>query len=217
MKTILNKYQIIFLEEFKKHPTLKNMFYLTGGTALAEFYLRHRLSEDIDLFTYENFDLKAVDLFINRCKDIIKPKDLYRQKIYDRYNYNFVLKDTILKIEFVKYEFKNLKPLIKRNNLFVNDVYDIAVNKFFTLFDRNETKDFVDLFFLLKKFTLNQLIRGVKIKFGFNIDPIMIGGELLKIKKNAFMPKMLTPLTREELTDFFEKQALKLREKIFDF
>ncbi len=26
-------------------------FYLTGGTALAEFYLGHRLSFDLDLFT----------------------------------------------------------------------------------------------------------------------------------------------------------------------
>ena len=26
-------------------------FYLTGGTALAEFFLQHRLSEDLDFFT----------------------------------------------------------------------------------------------------------------------------------------------------------------------
>ena len=30
-----------------------NNFYLTGGTALAAFYLQHRLSEDLDIFTRE--------------------------------------------------------------------------------------------------------------------------------------------------------------------
>jgi len=29
------------------------MFYLTGGTALAEFYLAHRKSFDLDIFTTE--------------------------------------------------------------------------------------------------------------------------------------------------------------------
>jgi hypothetical protein len=29
------------------------MFYLTGGTALAEFYLGHRKSFDLDIFTTE--------------------------------------------------------------------------------------------------------------------------------------------------------------------
>ncbi len=31
--------------------SLKAPFYLTGGTALSAFYLRHRLSEDLDFFT----------------------------------------------------------------------------------------------------------------------------------------------------------------------
>jgi predicted nucleotidyltransferase component of viral defense system len=33
-------------------------FYLTGGTALAAYYLRHRLSEDLDFFAEKEFELK---------------------------------------------------------------------------------------------------------------------------------------------------------------
>jgi predicted nucleotidyltransferase component of viral defense system len=47
---ILTKLQLNFLKAFFK-THLKRDFFLTGGTALAEFYLEHRLSEDIDLFT----------------------------------------------------------------------------------------------------------------------------------------------------------------------
>lgn len=216
METILNKNQKIFLEAFKKETNLNHKFYLTGGTALAEFYLHHRLSEDLDFFTMDDFDPKIVDIFINKFKSVIKPKELFRQKIYDRYMYNFVFTNDLLKIEFVKYEFKNLKPLKSLDNLLINDLFDIAVNKFFTLFDRNEIKDFVDLYFLLKKYSLSELLRGVKTKFGFSIDPIMIGGELLKIKRAVLMPKMIIPLSKEQLIIFFENQALQLKKNVFE-
>ncbi|MFH1233514.1 MAG: nucleotidyl transferase AbiEii/AbiGii toxin family protein [Patescibacteria group bacterium] len=38
-------------------------FYLTGGTALAEFYLHHRLSEDLIFFPSKNLIRKASRLF----------------------------------------------------------------------------------------------------------------------------------------------------------
>lgn len=47
---ILMPFQRRFLEAFAK-TALKKDFFLTGGTALAHFYLQHRLSEDLDFFT----------------------------------------------------------------------------------------------------------------------------------------------------------------------
>ena len=38
------------MERIQKEPQITKRFYLTGGTALSEFYLRHRISHDIDLF-----------------------------------------------------------------------------------------------------------------------------------------------------------------------
>lgn len=217
MKTILTEKQILFLNLYRNNHFLTKKFYLTGGTALAEFYLYHRLSEDFDFFTEDDFDVGKIDLFINQVEKILKPKELYRGKLYDRYFYHFIFagKET-LKAEFVKYEFKNLKKLQVREGIFVNDIYDIAVNKFFAIFDRNEIKDFVDLYFLLKKYSLKTLRRGVEKKFGFKIEPIMIGGEFMKIKREALMPKMVIPLKKEELIDFFQKEALKFRSYIFE-
>ncbi|MBI3956224.1 nucleotidyl transferase AbiEii/AbiGii toxin family protein [Candidatus Gottesmanbacteria bacterium] len=39
------------MEQAAKNDELTRWYYLTGGTALSEFYLHHRLSEDIDFFT----------------------------------------------------------------------------------------------------------------------------------------------------------------------
>ncbi len=40
-------------------PEVQNNFFLTGGTALSVFYLFHRVSNDIDLFTTDKFDFPA--------------------------------------------------------------------------------------------------------------------------------------------------------------
>jgi predicted nucleotidyltransferase component of viral defense system len=47
--TILIKEQKSILDLISKNQYLKSNFYFTGGTALSEIYLQHRLSEDIDL------------------------------------------------------------------------------------------------------------------------------------------------------------------------
>ncbi|NUO82117.1 nucleotidyl transferase AbiEii/AbiGii toxin family protein [candidate division KSB1 bacterium] len=48
MPTLLTTSQNSFLTEFFQ---LTQDFYLTGGTALSAYYLQHRYSEDLDLFT----------------------------------------------------------------------------------------------------------------------------------------------------------------------
>ena len=47
---LLTPLQQELLRVFAQLPD-QEQFYLTGGTALAEFYLGHRLSYDLDLFT----------------------------------------------------------------------------------------------------------------------------------------------------------------------
>ena len=50
-KTGLSNLQDDFLREFFGR---ENRFYLTGGAALVGFYLGHRETNDLDLFTLEN-------------------------------------------------------------------------------------------------------------------------------------------------------------------
>lgn len=66
-KTILTPKQLEFLELAQSQPQLTQRFYLTGGTALAEFYLKHRFSEDIDLFCEkEEVNQKLVEAFLRQ-------------------------------------------------------------------------------------------------------------------------------------------------------
>ncbi|MBI5470873.1 MAG: nucleotidyl transferase AbiEii/AbiGii toxin family protein [Ignavibacteriae bacterium] len=45
-----------------RHEAVAKDFFLTGGTALSVFYLHHRRSNDLDLFTLRETSLDDIDL-----------------------------------------------------------------------------------------------------------------------------------------------------------
>ena len=74
-------------------------------------------------------------------------------------------------------------------------------------------KDFVDLYYLLKKFTFWDLRKGAKQKFRMNIEPMLIAADFLAVEEFTVLPRMIKPLTLEELKAFFRAQAMKLAKK----
>jgi hypothetical protein len=72
---LLTPLQEQFLQVFATLPD-QEQFYLTGGTALAEFYLGHHLSYDLDFFTVEWSPKEIIDLFQDwsiRLMEELKP------------------------------------------------------------------------------------------------------------------------------------------------
>lgn len=65
-KNILTAKQLDFLELAQAQAAITRKFYLTGGTALAQFYFQHRLSEDIDLFSEEEVEPSAIEPFLQK-------------------------------------------------------------------------------------------------------------------------------------------------------
>lgn len=193
-QVILTPDQKRLIDAFCLHGELQKHFYLSGGTALAAYYLKHRTSDDLDFFTSDVVDLAMVTEFAKQMKKELKAKE-------------FTTK-------FTYYPFPHLEPLVEKNGVMIDSLYDIAVNKLFTLLDRNEPKDFVDLYFLLARFTLKKLARGVKKKFDMTISPLTLGSELLKVRHHTMMPRMIRPLSHDELVAFFEKQAAALKKDI---
>lgn len=47
-------------------------FMLAGGTALSGFYLHHRASDDLDLFTYDTEAMRGGVRLAERCLDRIE-------------------------------------------------------------------------------------------------------------------------------------------------
>jgi len=185
-------------------------FYLTGGTALSGYYLRHRVSDDLDFFSFSDFDTMFLHDVAESLKEIMSAKSVRFSKLYDRNQFFYTVNEEENKIEFTKYPFKQLQEVNNFNGASVDSEYDIAVNKLMTIVDRFDPKDFVDLFFLLQKYDLMKLKEGAQSKFGHRLDPLTIGSSFSKVRKIEALPKMIKSLTVEELKVFFNNESKKL-------
>ena len=196
-------------------PELK-LFYLTGGTALSGYYLQHRVSDDLDFFTENDLDTLFIEQFIGKVKKLLNASGVRFSRLYDRNQYFFTIEGEENKIEFTKYPFKQINLPAEKDGILVDSEYDIAVNKLMTVVERFDPKDFVDLYFLLPKYSLLELKNGVQKKFEHTLDPIFLGAELSKVKRIEALPKMLKSLSVDELKDFFTQEAKKLSPEIIE-
>lgn len=212
-KTLLTEPQIRILELVVKHSELSD-FYLTGGTALSQYYFKHRVSDDLDFFTFKEPEMMYIHAFVEHAKKEIKAKDVRFSKLYDRNQFFFIFDDNELKIEFTKYPFKQLDAPIVLNNLKIDSLKDISANKLMAMLDRFDPKDFVDLFFILKEVKLEDIRLDTEKKFEVKIDTIFLGSELLKTKRIVTLPRMVRPLNVDELKNFFEDLAKSLSSSI---
>lgn len=206
----LTPLQRFIFDEFSKDKRLIKQFYFTGGTALSGAYLQHRESEDLDFFSETDFDKDMADKFIQKVSGIqglqIKLTQRERTRIYELVKSNKVQ----IKIDFAYYPYKRLKKSLNIHGVKVDSLFDIATNKLQTVTNRTEVKDFVDLYFLLKKFTLWDLMYAVKEKFKLELDLIWLGSDFLKMTKFEDLPKMLVPLNLKDLQDFYKEKAKEL-------
>lgn len=217
-KDILSKNQKNILSIISKDKIICDNFYLTGGTALAEFYLHHRLSEDLDFFSEYEFDPQSISVFLKKIKNEAKIKKIEYQQSFNRNLFFLDLMDgDKIKMEFTYFPFFRIEKKEKIGGLFVDSVLDIAVNKVFTIYQKPRIRDFIDLYFILKKhkeLSLDDLIKKAQIKFGNYIDPIQLGSQYIKVKELKDFPKMLEKVQENVWQEFFIAEAKRLSREI---
>ena len=198
-----------------RHKILASQFYLSGGTALAEFYLKHRYSDDLDFFTdAKEFPQLEVEQFIQDVQTHVKATSIEYRRLYDRRVFFLLLGTEELKIEFTSYAFPRLEKPLMVDHVAVDSLADITAGKFMALMDRTEPKDFVDFYFLMrdKDISIARIQEVVEKKFGMRIDPITMGSEFAKVRNISHLPRMLQPLTLEELKAYFTDRARELKD-----
>jgi len=149
-KEILTQGQLDLLSLIKK---FSGDFYLVGGTALALQY-GHRRSIDFDLFTKKSFENQKILRSIRRNHHI--------DRIYvDEKDQLTLIADTI-KMTFFRYEY----PVNHRERLddiiTMSSPLDIAAMKAFALGRRSKWKDYVDLYFILRHHSLNEIVEKAR-------------------------------------------------------
>ena len=219
-KTILTPKQFNFLQLAAKSSQITQRFYLTGGTALAEFYLKHRLSEDIDLFCEKSeVEIGTVEAFLKKISPNLGISHIKRTQFLGLVSYFLIYKDgQQLKVDFNYYPFPKINKGTKFLNLDVDSIYDIAVNKVHTLFMRPRARDYIDLYFIMtqENYPLGKLIIDAKAKFDWDIERVNLASQFLRVKDfQKDFPTMLIPFNHRNMIKFFRTKAKNLQRDIF--
>jgi len=131
-------------------------FFLVGGTGLA-LQIGHRKSDDIDLFTINDFDqerlLERLEAEFNFSMDYIE---------------NNTIKGFIddVKVDILSHKYPLIKPVCEIEGIQIASVQDISAMKVNAISnDGTRIKDFVDLYFLLQEHGIGQLLDSYQAKY----------------------------------------------------
>lgn len=198
-----------FLARFFVSP-LASKFYLTGGTALARFYFQHRESVDLDLFTNEpqaDFDL------VNRSVlGILSDLGLriQSQVITSSYIQYIVVDnaDTSLKVDIVKDVPVHFGEIGWAGVVRLDSLVNIGTNKVLAVFGRTDAKDFIDLYWILRRTPLafDHLFELAQQK-DLGLSSLYLAYALHNVVKIKHFPHMLEPLPWDEIQSYFDGLA----------
>jgi len=209
---ILTPSQITFLREFIESD-LNDVFRLTGGTALSAFYLEHRMSEDLDFFSSGKVPFYTLERVLKAMESV---SEISYTKQFDRNLFLIKPQDaSLLKVEFTFYPLKNIEDPHTIEGMRVDSFLDIAVNKICAIADRIDVKDFVDLYYALKKgnLSLSRLMDLAEKKCEIRGIRHILKRRLLQIPEGINQLPLKASIKAKEMEDLFSRLIKRIVEK----
>ncbi|MBN1415504.1 MAG: nucleotidyl transferase AbiEii/AbiGii toxin family protein [Bacteroidales bacterium] len=156
---ILPEEQLKLFETLSVRSFIKD-FYLAGGTCLA-LQIGHRQSIDFDFFIPDDFNTSAVIARLTQAGN-------YERENEEKNTINGRLNQ--VRISFFGYKYRIIDSFKIFNNIRLAGMKDIAAMKLEAIAGRGSKKDFIDLFFLLKEFTLKEIFTFHTEKYGTGLS-----------------------------------------------
>ncbi|MFZ1721664.1 MAG: nucleotidyl transferase AbiEii/AbiGii toxin family protein [Microgenomates group bacterium] len=153
-KNILSTQQLELLPLMKQ---FSSQFGLVGGTAIA-LQIGHRSSIDFDLFTFGSFDHDLV-------RDTVRNHFPIKKTLIENPNELTILTNKV-KVTFYSYPFKISFDQRFDDIISLPSLLTLATMKAFALNRRAKWKDYVDLFFIFKHYTLQDVVNAATTIFG---------------------------------------------------
>lgn len=154
-KDTINLKTFNILQQVLKIPSLGH-FSLAGGTALA-LQIGHRKSVDLDFFTLIDFDVtETLELLEQEFKFELD------------YSANNTLKGSInsIKVDFISHKYPLVDIIENKEGIRLYSQKDIAAMKINAICNSGtRPKDFIDIYFLLKKFNSKEIISFYQKKY----------------------------------------------------
>ena len=174
---------------------------LVGGTALALQY-GHRMSVDLDFFGNicgDEIDLKG------QLKEIGKLAVIKESK-----NINIFLLDGI-KIDIVNYAYPWIDDAVQEGSFVLASPRDIAAMKINAIEGRGTKKDFIDLYFLLKHYSLQELLNFYARKYPeYSLFRALMSLTYFEDAENQYFPKMFVNVEWEEIKECIRREVAQV-------
>lgn len=206
MRSRLNPLQRDLLEAFFAR---EDRFFLTGGAALSGFYLGHRTTEDVDLFTSEDLledgeaALRAAADALGASIETVRTAPEFRRRVVRR-------GEEALVVDLVRDRAPQLvrdKSLVGR--IRIDPPQEIMANKLCALLSRAEIRDLVDVMLLERSGQdLADALRNAGRKDA-SVSPAQLGYVLgeIEIGDDARVPGSSVEELRRYLSDLRERLA----------
>lgn len=179
--------------------------YLAGGTACA-LQLGHRVSLDLDFFTEKEFNTEVVLSSLEKLPGFKLDKTV-----------KWTILGSFPKVKFSYFYYRY--ALIKKPTTFfkikIASLEDIAAMKIAAICDRGTKRDFIDLYFLIKKFSLEKIFKFYDQKYAKlsnNLFHIIKSLDYFEDAELQESPKMLISVSWDEVKKFLPNK-LKLSPK----
>lgn len=216
----LSETQREVLLQLLTEPTIEQHFFLTGGTALAVFYLFHRVSNDLDLFSLTPQNLADLHFWIKG----IWP----RESVAIKQSPNFLsclIQETKVDLVIDPLSKHEERPSVTFENgrcLRIDTIHSIVSNKLCACVSRTEPKDYVDLYVILKKFPeirFETVYSGAQAKDAIFDDPPTAAFQLEEgfvfLKENwKLLPRLRIDLNEKEFFAFYENLAMGMYNRL---
>jgi len=166
---------------------------LVGGTALALQY-GHRMSIDLDFFGNIEEDSIAIREILHNIGPISVFKETSNIKIYTVNG---------IKVDFVNYKYPWIDAVIEKDGLRLASPKDIAAMKINAIEGRGTKKDFIDMYFLLQHYTLEDILTFYANKYPENsLFRALMSLTYFEDAEKQLMPKMFSKIEWNEMKQF---------------
>jgi hypothetical protein len=134
-----------FLGALAKRPS---GFFLTGGAVLAGWVLRHRRTDDLDLFTTDDGPMRDADRLVRAIAAEIGATVEPTQTSPDCRRYSLRRAAEAVLVDFIRERVPQVHDKVVRDGITMDATEEIVANKICALLGRAELRDVVDLYCL---------------------------------------------------------------------
>lgn len=174
---------------------------LVGGTALALQY-GHRTSVDLDFFG--SFDNEEDKLFT-----VLQPYAEVR-RVKDSPNIKIFFMDDV-KVDFVNYSIYSwLDDAVEEDGLRLASPKDIAAMKINAIEGRGSKKDFIDIYFLLQHYSLDEILQFYSQKYpNYSIYRALMSLTYFADADPKDTPTLFMDATWDEMKTFIKQKVVE--------